>query len=105
MFFHYQDYSGEEAQRQIAQTTMGIYVVRKEGADDEEEPETVGVVIEGVELFSELRSISYAFVMLFGLIYALNLNYPLELKYTFEFIQKVLMDLDGEKNVAKSPVS
>ncbi|KAM7388879.1 hypothetical protein PAMP_022888 [Pampus punctatissimus] len=40
MFFHYQNYSGEETQRQIAQTTMGIYVVRKEGADDAEEPET-----------------------------------------------------------------
>uniref|UniRef100_A0A0F8C656 Uncharacterized protein n=1 Tax=Larimichthys crocea TaxID=215358 RepID=A0A0F8C656_LARCR len=53
---------------------MGIYVVRKEGADDAEEPETVGVVIEGVELFSELRSISYGWVMLFGLIYTVDID-------------------------------
>ncbi|KAL2089328.1 hypothetical protein ACEWY4_014016 [Coilia grayii] len=32
---------GVDAQRQIEQTTMGIYVVRKEGAGDEKEPETV----------------------------------------------------------------
>ncbi|KAM7405402.1 hypothetical protein PAMP_012667 [Pampus punctatissimus] len=93
----YSNYSGEETQRQIAQTTMGIYVVRREGADDVEEPETVGVVIEGMELLTELRSICYGCVMLFGLIYNLNLNYPQELKYAFEFIQKVLMNLDGKK--------
>lgn len=101
MLFHYQDCSGEEIQRQIAQTTMGIYVVRKEGANDVEEPDTVGVVIEGVELFSELRSIFYGCVMLFGLIYTLNLNYPQKLKYTFEFIQKVLMNLNGKKMLPK----
>lgn len=32
-----------------------------------------------------------------GVIYALNLAYPKELRYYYEFIQKVLMGLDGEK--------
>lgn len=76
---------------------MGIYAIRHEGAEEEDEPEAVGVVIEGVELLSNLRSISFGFAMLFGLIYTLNLSYPQELKYTFEFFQKVLMTLDGKK--------
>ena len=76
---------------------MGIYVIRNENADEEDEPEAVGVVIEGVELLSNLRSISSGFAMLLGLIYTLNLSYPQELKYTFEFLQKVLMTLDGKK--------
>lgn len=76
---------------------MGIYVICHEGAQEEDEPEEVGVVIEGVELLSNLRSISFAFTMLFGLIYTLNLSYPQELKHTFEFFQKVLMTLDGNR--------
>ena len=76
---------------------MGLYVIRKEGADDEEKPEDVGVVIEGSELLSKLQSISFGWVMLFGLIYTLNLRYPQDLKFTFEFFQKVLMNLDGNR--------
>ncbi len=61
------------------------------------EPVDVGVVIEGVKLLHHLKSISFGLVMLFGLIYALNLSYPQSLKFTFEFFQKVLMNLDGSK--------
>lgn len=70
---------------------MGLYVIQKEGADDEGKPEDVGVVIEGV------RSISFGCAMLFGVIYTLNLSYPQELKFTFEFFQKALMNIDGIK--------
>ncbi|KAK9535687.1 hypothetical protein VZT92_008056 [Zoarces viviparus] len=38
--------NSEEAERAIAKTTMVLYVIRKEGADEEDEPEDVGVVIE-----------------------------------------------------------
>lgn len=75
---------------------MGLYVIQKEDEDDPR-PEDVGVVIEGVELLSKLGSISFGCAMLFGLIYTLNLSYPQELKYTFEFFQKVLMNLNGHK--------
>lgn len=75
---------------------MGVYVIRKEGAD-KEKPEDVGVVIEGVELLCNLESISFGCVILFGLSYTLNLSYPQEHKFTFEFFQKVLMNLDGYK--------
>ena len=76
----------EEADRESA--TMRLHVVRKEGADAGEEPEHVGVVIEGVELLSNLGSVSFGFSMLFGLIYCLNMSYPQELKFTFEFLKR-----------------
>uniref|UniRef100_A0A3Q3M7G1 Uncharacterized protein n=1 Tax=Mastacembelus armatus TaxID=205130 RepID=A0A3Q3M7G1_9TELE len=91
----------EDAKSAIAQTTVGLSVMLKEGADEDEQPEDVGVVIEGVELLNNLRSISCGVIMLFGLIYALNLSYPSELKFTFEFFQKVLMNLDGKKTVSE----
>lgn len=76
---------------------MGLYVIQKGDFDDEGKPSDVGVVIEGLELLSDLGSISYGFAMLFGLIYALNLSYPQELKFTFEFFQKVMMNMDGSR--------
>ncbi len=76
---------------------MGLYVIQKEGADDEEKPEDVGVVIEGVELLCKLGSISFGCALLFGLIYTLNLSYPQELNFTFEFFQKVLKNMDGNR--------
>ncbi|KAI9535874.1 hypothetical protein NQZ68_039535, partial [Dissostichus eleginoides] len=87
----------DEAESAIPQTTMGLHVIRNEGAHEEDGPEDVGVIIEGVELLSNLRSISFRWAMLFGLIYTLNLSYPQELKSTFESLQKVLMNLDGNK--------
>jgi len=38
-----------------------------------------------------------AFVLMFGLIYALHLDYPKKLIHTFTFVQKILMSLDDSK--------
>lgn len=48
-------------------------------------------------MLTDLDNVALAVAMLFGLIYALNLNYPAELRYTLEAIQKTFMDLDGGK--------
>ena len=62
---------------------MGIYTV----GEKKEEPEDV----------NNNGSVILALITLFGLIYALDLSYPDKLKSTFEFIQKVVMNLDPQK--------
>ncbi|XP_035511840.1 uncharacterized protein LOC118323887 isoform X2 [Morone saxatilis] len=91
-----------DAERDIATTVMGTYTIRRDG---HEEPEDVGVVIEGIKVLSNVGSVIMGFIMLFimlfGLIYALDLAFPENLKYTFEFFQKIIMNLDGHKLNAK----
>ena len=84
----------EDSERGIASTVMGIYIFWREG---DGEPEDVGAVIEGVKVLTNVGSVIMAFIMLFGLIYALDLSFSDNLKYTFEFSQKILMNLDGRK--------
>lgn len=60
-------------------------------------PLDIGIVIEGETVLNELNSVTSACALLLGLIYVLNLAYPKSLRYTFEFFQKVLMELDVQK--------
>lgn len=94
----------EGAEMAIAETVFGIFVVRAEGAEPGDDPSDVGIVLEGVEVLSNLGNVSFAVSMLLGLVYALNLSYPQELKYTFEVLQKIILDLDGNKLSNKAQV-
>ncbi|KAJ8009693.1 hypothetical protein DPEC_G00094160 [Dallia pectoralis] len=75
---------------------MGIYVINKEdgeiGAHDD-----IGVHVEGVIVLDNIGSVAQACAMMLGVIYVLNMTYPTELKYSFEYIQKVLLKIDGER--------
>lgn len=64
---------------------MGVYVIQHEGAEATDESEDVGVIIEGVELLQDVKYVANGCALLLGLIYCLNLEYPSNLKYTFEF--------------------
>ena len=55
------------------------------------------LLLKELEVLQNLPSVTLGCVMLFGLIYALNLNYPKDLKCTFEAFQKILMELDTTK--------
>ncbi|CAL9685063.1 unnamed protein product [Knipowitschia caucasica] len=52
------------------------------------------VVLEEQIVIDEVSDLPTAVALLFGLVYALNMAYPKELKYTFETIQKLFMCLD-----------
>ncbi|XP_061907038.1 uncharacterized protein LOC133652371 isoform X1 [Entelurus aequoreus] len=84
----------EDAERDIALTVMGINIIRGDG---DRQPEDVGVVIEGIKVLSNVDTVIMGIIMMFGRIYALDLSFPDNLKYTFEFLQKILMNLDGQK--------
>ena len=79
----------------IEDTIVGIYVVKQHAAS--EEVEDIGIVLEGIKVLQDLHNVALAVSMLFGLMYVLNLNYPAELRYTFEVIQKIWLELDGSK--------
>ncbi|KAJ8382601.1 hypothetical protein SKAU_G00033790 [Synaphobranchus kaupii] len=72
---------------------MKILVTNGGTASD---PASATVMIEGTEVLQGL-DVPRACALLMGLIYALNLSYPRELKYTCEVFQKVFLKLDGQK--------
>ena len=74
----------------IEDTTVGIYVVKEHASSDE--AEDIGLVLEGIKVLENLDNVALAVAMLFGLMYALNLSYPADLRYTFEVIQKNWME-------------
>lgn len=85
----------------MEETVYGIYVIRHEGAEPSDAPEDVGIILEGVTVLRELRNVPLALAILLAFVYSLNLSYPPELKYTFEALQKIILELDGNRLSAK----
>ncbi|XP_043953902.1 uncharacterized protein LOC122820502 [Gambusia affinis] len=79
--------------------TMKVIVMHNIMA--EEDPSDVSIVIEGNQVMEGCGRRTKACVLLMGLIYALNLDYPKQLKNTFEAFQKLFLELDGEKLLKK----
>ncbi|XP_076748074.1 uncharacterized protein LOC143421845 [Maylandia zebra] len=92
-----EDVDFHEAESEMEKTLIGIYVIKPEGERDLDPAEDIGIIIEGVAVLRDLPDVATAVVLLFGLIYTLNMSYPSNLRYTFEFFQKVLMGLDAKK--------
>ncbi|XP_058264494.1 uncharacterized protein LOC131364978 [Hemibagrus wyckioides] len=64
------------------------------------DPTGMAIVLEGDIILRDISRMSDAFLLIFGMIYALHLDYPKELTHTFNFIQKVLLGLDDAKPLA-----
>uniref|UniRef100_A0A3Q3LZS4 Uncharacterized protein n=1 Tax=Mastacembelus armatus TaxID=205130 RepID=A0A3Q3LZS4_9TELE len=60
-------------------------------------PASIAIVVEDDLVMSDIPRFADAFALLFGLMYALHLDYPRKLTYTFTLIQKVLLGLDNGK--------
>ncbi|KAI5087271.1 sterile alpha motif domain-containing protein 3-like [Silurus meridionalis] len=76
---------------------MAITVTPKPEASTSNSPKNIGIVIEGVEVITGLGDIARACSVLLGLTYVLNLDYPRQLKYTFEVFQKHFLKLNDSK--------
>ncbi|KAI4811420.1 hypothetical protein KUCAC02_014329 [Chaenocephalus aceratus] len=76
---------------------IAIFVIR----DKEAATEDIGIILEGQEVVNNLASVANAVAILLGFLYALNLEYPKTLKLTFEYIQKVFMELDPKGMATK----
>ncbi|KAF7640613.1 hypothetical protein LDENG_00030060, partial [Lucifuga dentata] len=50
-----------------------------------------------VQVLQQLQDVANTCALLFGVIYNLNLSYPSDLRCTFEFFQKILMELDPHR--------
>ncbi|XP_034071427.1 uncharacterized protein LOC117545671 isoform X2 [Gymnodraco acuticeps] len=61
----------------------------------------VAVVVEETIVFHNLKDVACGFAMLLGLIYCLNLHYPLEMKFSFEFLQRVVLKIQPDQASAK----
>lgn len=60
-------------------------------------PESISVVVNDEILVSGPTSLADSFILLFGYIYELDLQYSKKLELTFTFIQKVAMCLENNK--------
>lgn len=57
------------------------------------EPSSIAIILEGNIVMNDIGARAQAFCVTFGLIYALNLDYPKRLRNTFDFFQRVMLNL------------
>ncbi len=61
----------------------------------------VAVVVEETIIVHDLKDVPTGFAMLMGTIYCLNLEYPRNMKYSFEFLQRVIMSIKPDQCSAR----
>ncbi|XP_070845774.1 uncharacterized protein [Chaetodon trifascialis] len=61
----------------------------------------VAVVVEEKIVIYNLRDVPSGFAILMGITYSVNLEYPPSMKYSFEFLQKVIMKIKPDQCSAR----
>ena len=61
------------------------------------DPVSTAIIVEGGIVMDDLQNLPEALCLLFGLSYALHLDYPKAMKNTFGFIQRVMLGLGEDK--------
>ncbi|XP_051947140.1 uncharacterized protein LOC127618613 isoform X2 [Xyrauchen texanus] len=86
-----------------AEVSVGVLTVISEDEpgvpnDLHLDPVSTAIIIEGHIVMDDIQNLPHAVCLLFGLSYAVHLNYPKAMKNTFTFIQRVMLGL-GEKKL------
>lgn len=80
--------------RQTKGVKMGILTVLVDDAPTSlPTVNSIAIVLEEAIVLTDLPDLPTAFAYLFGLLYALNMEFPKEDRYTFEAIQHIFMEL------------
>uniref|UniRef100_A0A8D0A5E2 Uncharacterized protein n=1 Tax=Sander lucioperca TaxID=283035 RepID=A0A8D0A5E2_SANLU len=82
-----QDIEGDDIQRDLRKSTMGIYVINKEGGEIGAHDD-IGIYVEGVIILDNIGSVVQACAMRLT---------PKTMKNTFNFIQRVMLGLGENK--------
>ncbi|XP_059400628.1 uncharacterized protein LOC132132271 [Carassius carassius] len=61
----------------------------------------VTVVVEETVVLHNFKDVPSSFAMLLGIIYCVNLEYPRAMKYSFEFLQRVVMKIKPDQASAR----
>ncbi|XP_030580944.1 uncharacterized protein LOC115777240 [Archocentrus centrarchus] len=76
---------------------IGILLIQPEGAVPSSSlhlsPASLNIIIEGEVVMDNIQDLPKAVCLLFGLAYAMHLSYPISMKFTFQFIQQVFLEL------------
>ncbi|KAI5087027.1 hypothetical protein C0J45_24429, partial [Silurus meridionalis] len=91
-----------------AQVTVGLLTVISKDAPVfpshlHLNPLSAAIILEGGIVMDNLTSLPQAFCLLFGLSYALHLEYPRAMRNTLNFIQRVMLRLGENKPPPKTP--
>lgn len=84
----------------MAPVLQGVSVAILTVLHDDEADNTVrdqAVVLEEDIVLHNILNFSTAMAYLFGLLYALNIDYPKQMRYTFEAIQTIFFSLGGSR--------
>ncbi|CAL8256109.1 unnamed protein product [Boreogadus saida] len=95
--FFLQPLETDPDERVLRGVSVGLLAVREE--DDPAVSPNVrdwAVVLEGSIVLHDLPDLGTAFAYLFGLLYAMNIDFPKEMRYTFEAIQTIFFELGSQ---------